>query len=112
MSESADPRVGSVSSVGDDVHDLLASGEIFACKPLPWGSNYSFAVGLRRDVTEITAIYKPQRGEVPLWDFPDGTLYLRERAAYVVSRELAWDFIPPTVVRDGPHGVGTVQLYV
>ncbi|MCX6020526.1 MAG: SCO1664 family protein [Chloroflexi bacterium] len=57
-------------------------------------------------------MYKPRRGEAPLYDFPDGTLYRRERAAYVVSQALGWPAIPPTVIRDGPHGPGTVQLYV
>jgi len=58
------------------------------------------------------AIYKPRRGEIPLYDFPDGTLYKRERAAYVTAAALGWDFIPPTVIRDGPHGVGSLQLFV
>jgi uncharacterized repeat protein (TIGR03843 family) len=61
---------------------------------------------------QVLAIYKPRRGEVPLWDFPDGTLYLRERAAYLTSVALGWIFVPPTVIRDGPYGIGSVQLYV
>ena len=52
------------------------------------------------------------RGEAPLWDFPRGTLYRREYAAYVVAQLVGWDFIPPTVIRDGLHGVGSVQLFV
>lgn len=95
------------------VFEILERGEILDCKPIPWGSNYSFFVMLgRRGEPECLAVYKPRRGEVPLWDFPDGTLYLRERAAYVVAIALGLDFIPPTVIRDGPHGVGTVQLFV
>src|SRR5262249_31596083 len=58
------------------------------------------------------AIYKPRRGEAPLWDFPDGTLYRREYAAYLVSQALGWAFIPTTIVREGPHGVGSFQTYV
>ena len=58
------------------------------------------------------AVYKPRRGEIPLWDFPDGTLYKRERAAYLTAIALGWDFIPPTVIRDGPHGIGSFQLLV
>lgn len=59
------------------------------------------------------AVHKPQRGEAPLWDFPDGSLYRREVAAYVVSEVLGWDLVPRTVVRDdGPFGVGSLQRYV
>ena len=60
----------------------------------------------------IYAIYKPQSGERPLRDFPGGTLHNRERAAYLVSRELGWPNIPPTVIRAGPHGEGSVQLFI
>ena len=59
------------------------------------------------------AIYKPELGEAPLWDFPDGTLHLRELAAYRIDRMLGWGLVPPTVVReDAPHGVGAVQAFV
>lgn len=92
---------------------LLAHGEIVACQQLPWGSNYTFALALRDgDGTAYLAVYKPRRGEIPLWDFPDGTLYRREMAAYLTSQALGWDFIPLTVIRDGPLGVGSVQLYI
>ncbi|MBD8869490.1 SCO1664 family protein [Nocardioides sp. MJB4] len=57
-------------------------------------------------------VYKPVAGERPLWDFPDGTLAGREVAAYVVSEALGWDLVPPTILRDGPHGPGMVQLWV
>ncbi len=57
-------------------------------------------------------IYKPVRGERPLWDFPEGTLAAREVAAYLVSRAGGWDVVPPTVLRDGPLGTGSVQLWV
>ncbi|NKY17004.1 SCO1664 family protein [Tsukamurella spumae] len=58
------------------------------------------------------AVYKPVRGEVPLWDFPDGTLAGREVASYRVSEALGWGLIPETVLRDGPLGVGMVQRWV
>ena len=96
-----------------DALAALATGHIVDCKLVPWGSNYTFAVVL--DVpggASITGIYKPERGEIPLWDFESGTLYRREYAAFVLSYLLGWRFIPPTVIRDGPHGIGTVQLYV
>ncbi|MGH2615613.1 MAG: SCO1664 family protein [Thermomicrobiales bacterium] len=92
---------------------LLRDAEFSASRLIPWGSNYSFAVALEApDGRSQLAIYKPQAGEAPLYDFPDGTLYLREYAAYLFSRWAGWDLVPPTVVRDGPRGVGSVQLYV
>ena len=60
----------------------------------------------------IYGIYKPRAGERPLRDFPAGTLHYRERAAYLVSRALGWPRIPPTVIREGPHGEGSVQLFI
>ena len=93
--------------------ELLRSATFSGSKLIPWGSNYSFAVALvGADGRDQLAIYKPRSGEAPLYDFPEGTLYLRELAAFVVSRWLGWDLVPPTVVRDGPHGIGSVQLYV
>jgi hypothetical protein len=97
----------------DSLVDVLANGQVVGTRPIPWGSNYSFVVSLgRAGEAEAMAVYKPRRGEVPLWDFPDGTLYRREYAAYRVSRALGMAFIPPTVIREGPQGVGTFQLYV
>jgi hypothetical protein len=58
------------------------------------------------------AIYKPVRGERPLWDFPDGTLAGREMAAFLVSEASGWGIVPPTVLRDGPFGPGMVQLWM
>src|SRR5438105_15401015 len=96
----------------DEVTRLLASGEMTACELIPWGSNYTFAVRLECDAVSTLAVYKPMRGEAPLWDFPRGTLYKREYAAYVAAQLIGWDFVPPTIIRDGLHGVGSVQLFV
>lgn len=97
----------------DEALALLRESEITAAKVIPWGSNYTFAVALEAaDERDHLAIYKPKAGENPLWDFPHGTLYLREHASYLLSRRLGWDIVPPTVIRDGPHGIGTLQLYV
>lgn len=85
------------------------------CDLVPWGSNYTFAVLLvdpSQEFEETIAIYKPAAGEIPLWDFADDTLYLREYSAYLVSEALGWHIVPATVIRDGPHGIGTVQEYV
>lgn len=111
--DDADEMITDREMSEDEALAFLASAEITASKLIPWGSNYSFAVALEReDGGERLAIYKPRQGEAPLYDFPDGTLYLRELAAYLLSRHLGWDLVPPTVVRDGPHGVGSVQLYI
>lgn len=92
---------------------LLRHGEVVAMESIPWSSNYTFAVKLQGEQgAEIMAVYKPRRGETPLWDFPDGTLYRREYAAFVASRIIGWSFIPPTVIRDGPHGIGSMQFFV
>ena len=73
---------------------------------MPWSSNATFAVSARSGDSEHRAIYKPIRGERPLWDFEPG-LHRRERAAYVVSESLGVGAVPPTVIRDGPLGVGS-----
>jgi uncharacterized repeat protein (TIGR03843 family) len=75
-------------------------------------SNYAFLVRVEDDELEARAVYKPRRGEIPLWDFPQGTLCLREVAAYLLSQALGWPAIPPTVLRGGTFGPGMVQLFV
>jgi uncharacterized repeat protein (TIGR03843 family) len=61
---------------------------------------------------QVRVVYKPVRGERPLWDFPDGTLAGREVASYLVSQALGWAVIPETILRDGPFGPGMVQRWV
>ena len=77
-------------------------------------SNYTFLAQLGPDTKPgLRAVYKPARGESPLWDFEAGTLYQREVAAYELSKALGWPAIPPTVVRrKAPHGVGALQLFI
>lgn len=82
------------------------------CTLAPAGSNYTFLTRLELDGQRCRVVYKPREGEAPLWDFPDGTLYRREYAAYLLSLALGWEFVPPTVIRDGAHGVGSVQLFI
>jgi uncharacterized repeat protein (TIGR03843 family) len=81
---------------------------------LQGASNYTFLAQLGPHAPAgLRVVYKPARGESPLWDFEAGTLYQREVAAYQLSKVLGWPRIPPTVVREqGPHGVGALQLYV
>lgn len=92
---------------------LLHTGEIGVVGQVAWGSNFTFLVQIEGDYGEIPAIYKPARGEQPLWDFPHGSLADREVAAYLVSQNLGWELVPPTVLReDAPAGPGSLQLYV
>lgn len=79
---------------------------------MPWSSNATFLVGLCLDDSAGDAIYKPERGERPLWDFPGG-LYRREVAAYRLSEALGWGIVPETVIRpDAPLGEGSLQRFV
>jgi uncharacterized repeat protein (TIGR03843 family) len=99
---------------GDHVDplDILNVGEIEILGRMPWSSNATFLVTVRCGDDEARAIYKPGRGERPLWDFPAG-LYRREAAAYLLSEALGIHAVPPTVLRhDAPLGVGSVQWFV
>jgi uncharacterized repeat protein (TIGR03843 family) len=101
-----------MSTIDESPGEILTRGSINVQELVPWGSNYTFLVTLHDGERKASAIYKPSRGERPLWDFPDGTLAFREVAAYLVSRALGWPNIPPTILRDGPEGAGMVQLYI
>jgi uncharacterized repeat protein (TIGR03843 family) len=90
----------------------LAEGEIEILGLMPDSSNDTLLARCRIDDEECFAIYKPAVGEAPLWDFPEGTLHRREVAAYVVADALGWPNVPPTVLRDGPEGPGSLQLFV
>src|SRR5712691_10814787 len=79
---------------------------------MPNASNYTFLSEVADPERTVLAVYKPRDGETPLWDFPEGTLCRREVAAYVLSRSLGWPSIPPTVLREGPHGPGSVQQFI
>jgi hypothetical protein len=92
--------------------DLLAGGEIEVLGRMPWSSNATFLVKLELGGAESLAIYKPRKGERPLWDFPRGTLCQREVAAHLVSEALGWEIVPHTILRDGPAGEGAVQRFV
>jgi len=97
----------------DEIEDLLATAPLQVEGQFLWGSNYTFLARLQVPDGELSAVYKPARGERPLWDFPEGTLAQREVAAYLTSQALGWDLVPPTVLRaDGPLGPGSLQLYV
>lgn len=77
------------------------------------GSNYTFMAQVVYEDLDLTAVYKPVRGEQPLWDFPSGTLSKREVAAYLLSEALGWELVPPTIFRRKlPLGAGSLQYYV
>jgi uncharacterized repeat protein (TIGR03843 family) len=107
-----DKNVDPSASSRDQAIALLQEGTIKTCQLIYSGSNAVFLVSLYVGGTEGRAVYKPRSGENPLWDFPDGTLYRRERAAYLVSEALGWSLVPATIIRNGPHGVGAVQRFV
>ncbi|MBI2850825.1 MAG: SCO1664 family protein [Chloroflexi bacterium] len=100
------------SYTGDGIFTMLQEGEITGCQMLPRGSNSVYLLSLKWHGESARAVYKPRRGEAPLYDFPDGTLYRRECAAYLVSQALKWSLIPPTIIRDGPYGVGMLQRFI
>lgn len=114
------------STEGDATLELLRTADLVVLGRMPWSSNVTllcelWPAGSRPDNGEDDApegieplgrtIYKPHRGERPLWDFPDG-LYRREVGAYELARALGWEVIPPTVERDGPFGPGSAQLFI
>ncbi|KWV33008.1 SCO1664 family protein [Micromonospora rifamycinica] len=91
---------------------LLCDGELELEGRLVDASNTTLRATLTLDDRTARCVYKPVRGERPLWDFPDGTLAGREVSAYLVSRATGWDLVPPTVLRDGPLGPGSCQLWI
>jgi len=117
-----EPRQSTLSA--ERILSRLERWDIAAIGLHPGGSNYVFVVRLeppegpdraeaeKEDAEPLFAVYKPQAGERPLRDFPPGSLHRRERAAYVLAESLGWPAIPPTVVREGPYGPGSVQLFI
>ena len=78
---------------------------------MPYSSNATFLVSITDQEETVKAIYKPMRGEKPLWDFEPG-LHRREVAAYRLAEAMGMHFVPPTILRDGLHGEGSVQLLI
>jgi uncharacterized repeat protein (TIGR03843 family) len=91
---------------------LLGAGELDVRGRLVDASNATLYCTVTLDALEAVCVYKPVAGERPLWDFPDGTLANREVAAFAVSAASGWDLVPPTIMRDGPYGVGMCQLWI
>ena len=97
----------------DKVLAALQRGDLSLEGEFAHGYNYTFLIQVKHQEESLRAVYKPQEGEQPLWDFPDDTLAHREASAYLVSQALGWNFVPPTVFReDGPYGPGSVQFFI
>jgi uncharacterized repeat protein (TIGR03843 family) len=93
--------------------NVLQTGEITIKGKFVWGSNYTYLAEVCANGNLLLSVYKPSRGERPLWDFPAASLARRETAAYVVSKALGWELVPPTVYRkSAPIGPGSLQLYI
>jgi len=94
-----------------DAIEFLTRAAISIKGRMPSASNITLLAELTLDGTTAFGVYKPERGERPLWDFPPG-LYKREVAAYRLSDALGWGLVPPTILREGPHGIGSLQLFI
>jgi len=102
----------SAAAPDNPILTVLSCGEIDIEGRMPWSSNNTFLVSLCHEGDRMGAIYKPGRGERPLWDFPSG-LYQREVAAWRLSEFLGWALVPETVLRlDAPLGPGSLQRFV
>lgn len=96
-----------------DVARLLERARYRYLEPIYYGSNHCFLATLEaQDAGKSLAVYKPGRGEYPLYDFPSGSLYRREVGSWLVDQVLGWNLIPPTVVSQGRYGPGSLQLFI
>jgi hypothetical protein len=97
----------------DKAINILRKGELTIKGEFLWGSNYTFLADVQLDDQQIQAVYKPTKGERPLWDFPASSLARREVAAYLASEGLGWHMVPPTIyLEDAPAGPGSLQFFV
>ncbi|WP_328461987.1 SCO1664 family protein [Streptomyces sp. NBC_00448] len=124
LSTGTDPRAavgadaaavpGTDTGTGVDLRDVeaLRHGELAVRGQIRDASNAVLLCESTHQGRTVACVYKPVRGERPLWDFPDGTLAQREVATYLVSEATGWGLVPPTVLRDGPYGEGMVQLWI
>jgi len=92
--------------------EVLSCGRVEVLGRMPWASNATLLVTVAAAGVELPAVYKPRRGERPLWDFDLGSLCQREVATFELSDALGWGLVPETVLRDGPLGPGAVQRFV
>ncbi|MGW0246277.1 SCO1664 family protein [Nocardia goodfellowii] len=92
--------------------DGFATGELSVIGRISTASNVTLVCDVLGGERAVRVVYKPVRGERPLWDFPEGTLAGREVASYLISDALGWGVIPETILREGPYGPGMVQRWV
>ncbi|MFJ8012163.1 SCO1664 family protein [Streptomyces sp. NPDC096339] len=95
-----------------ELEELLAKGELSVVGRIREASNAVLLCTVTYEGESTDCVYKPIKGERPLWDFPDGNLAQREVAAYLVSEATGWGLVPTTVLRDGPYGEGMVQHWI
>jgi hypothetical protein len=96
-----------------DALQILSEGKLALEGEFLWGSNHTFLVQLTHEKGTMAAVYKPTRGERPLWDFPTASLARREAAAFLVSEAIGWHFVPPTIYRRAaPFGPGSLQQFI
>ncbi|HEX9683184.1 MAG TPA: phosphatidylinositol kinase [Acidimicrobiales bacterium] len=100
-----------VPPVPDDPLGVLEHGAVDVLGRMPWSSNATLLARVCHGDVEVLAVYKPIGGERPLRDFPPG-LGRRETAAFELAEHVGWRLVPPTVLRDGPHGPGSFQLFL
>ncbi|WP_440099195.1 SCO1664 family protein [Streptosporangium sp. H16] len=115
MSAESEPTLSAAPAAGLDDETatrLLRDGQLDVAGRLVEATNMTLYCSVRLGGLTAACVYKPVRGERPLWDFPDGTLAAREVAAYEVSAAIGWRIVPPTVYRDGPFGPGMCQLWI
>jgi uncharacterized repeat protein (TIGR03843 family) len=96
---------------GTEAIDVLTRGTLTVKGRFAEGSNVTLLVEATLDAVTMRGVYKPMRGERPLWDFPRG-LFRREIAAWHLSEALGWGLVPLTIPRDGPYGEGSIQQFV
>ena len=107
-----EPLIRNQRSDKTELKRTLENGEVSLQGQFLLGSNYTFLVKVTYGGREVPAVYKPRGGEQLLWDFPEASLAGREVAAYLVCQALGFDFVPLTILRDGPFGPGSLQEYI
>lgn len=96
----------------ENYEELLTKGELTVVGRIREASNAVLLCNVTYEGVSADCVYKPVKGERPLWDFPDGNLAQREVASYLVSEATGWGLVPATVLRDGPYGEGMVQRWI
>ncbi len=107
-----DPHPPAQGREDDVALQVLARGDLTVRGRLVEASNATLVATATLDGVDLDCVYKPVAGERPLWDFPSRTLARREVASYLLSVAGGWGVVPPTVLREGPFGPGSVQRWV